>query len=69
MNEYELIESYLKGNLQGQALIDFEKQTCFEQYFCFKVEEHKAMQEMLITQGLIQIREKLQAFKKGKKWP
>jgi hypothetical protein len=64
MNEFELIENYLKGKLQGQELVEFENKLASNSAFSSKVEEHKAMQELLHTQGLIQTREKLQALRK-----
>lgn len=66
MNEFELIEDYLKGKLQGQTLIEFENKLASNSNFASKVEEHKAMQEMLITQGLLETRDKLQALRKQK---
>jgi hypothetical protein len=66
MEEFELIEDYLKGKLQGQALKDFETRLASDSSFGTKVEEHKIMQDLLFTQGLIETREKLQAIRKAK---
>jgi hypothetical protein len=66
MDDFEIIEDYLKGKLKGQALKDFESRLVSDSAFASEVEEHRAMQDMLLTQGLMETREKLQTLRKIK---
>jgi anti-sigma factor RsiW len=64
MDTIELIEDYLKGRLKGQELENFEVRMASDPAFAQEVEDHRAMQEMIFTQGLLETREKLQAIRK-----
>jgi hypothetical protein len=66
MDEFEIIEDYLKGKLQGTSLKDFENRLVSDSAFASEVEEHRAMHDMLFTQGLMETREKLQTLRKIK---
>jgi hypothetical protein len=62
-DEYELIDRYLDGKLQGQELDAFVKRMEREQSFADKVSLQKTTNNLLLENGLYDLREKLDSYK------
>jgi hypothetical protein len=62
LENFELIDRYLNNQLSGEALADFERKMKSDPAFQVEVRNHRLLHEMVMDQGLIEVRKKLQAI-------
>lgn len=62
---YELIERYLNHELLGEELKSFEQRMKSEPDFAKEVAIHKDAQELVIDQGVLEVKQKLRAIHKA----
>jgi gliding motility-associated-like protein len=66
MIEQELIENYLKGKLKGGELAAFEERMAKDAAFASDIADHKAVEELIFTQGLLDTKSKLNKIREIK---
>jgi hypothetical protein len=63
--QYELIEQYLTGKLSGSELSAFESRLGSDTLFSEEVQAHKAVHDLVIDQGLLELKAKMKAHEAG----
>lgn len=63
--KYDLIERYLKGELSEIERADFEQKLDTDDLLMEEVENHRAIHDLIIDQGLLELKAKMKAFDAG----